>query len=73
MKTPLAVFKKIQQARADLNERSYKNLKESIAASGSEHFDDKYGSSAGSQAGDVISGFTGSIKFGTERVSSDEG
>ena len=72
MKIPQAVYRKIQQARATANQKSYEHIKENIASAGSKHFGDKYGSSAGSEAGDVMSSFRGSVKFGTERVTTDE-
>lgn len=72
MKMPEAVFKKIQQRRAAINKKSYENLRQNMASAGSTHFSDKYGSAAGDQAADVMGKFRGDIKFGTERVTSDE-
>ena len=72
MKIPEAIFRRIQQRRVELNIKSYKTLKENMASSGAEHFQNKYGPSAGSEAGDIISNFKGNVSFGTERVSSDD-
>lgn len=72
MKIPQAVYKQIQKRRADLNTASYKKLKEQMGSAGSAHFKDKYGGSAGDQAAEAASRFVGSVKFGNERVSSDE-
>ena len=72
MKIPLAVFKQIQKSMADQNVASYKKLRQNMGAAGFQHFKGKYGGSAGDQAEEAASRFTGSVKFGTERVSSDE-
>jgi hypothetical protein len=72
MKMPTAVFRKIQERRAELNTKSYKNLKENLVSAGSRHFGDKYNAQAGQQAADAAAGFTGNISFGTERATSDE-
>lgn len=72
MKIPEAIYKKIQKRRGEINKKSYKNLRENMASQGASHFKDKYGGSAGDQAAEVAAGFRGDIKFGTERVSTDE-
>ena len=72
MKIPLAVFRKIMERRAQLNVESYKKLKTSMGSAGYEHFKGKYGGSAGDQAAEAANRFKGSVKFGTEKVSSDE-
>lgn len=72
MKMPIAVYNKIQQRRAQLNTASYKKLRDNMGSAGYKHFKDKYGGSAGDQAEEAAANFVGSIKFGTERVSSDE-
>lgn len=72
MKIPMAVFKQIQKRLGELNSQSYKKLRQNMGTAGFSHFKSKYGGSAGDQAEEAASNFTGSIKFGTERVSSDE-
>jgi hypothetical protein len=72
MKIPLAVYKQIQKRRADLNTASYKKLRENMGSAGYQHFKEKLGGSAGDQAEEAASKFKGEIKFGTDRVSSDE-
>lgn len=72
MKIPQAVFRKIQERRAELNKASYKKLRESMGSAGSKHFGDKYDSQAGDQAAEAASKFVGSVKFGNEKVSTDE-
>ena len=72
MKIPSAVYKKIQQRRSEINVQSYKKLKASMGSAGSQHFKEKYGGSAGDQAAEAASQFVGSVKFGTEKATTDE-
>jgi hypothetical protein len=72
MKIPQAVYAQIQKRRAELNTQSYKKLRENIGQAGAGAFKDKYGGDAGDQAAEVASKFVGSVKFGTERASTDE-
>ncbi len=72
MKIPQAVYRKIMERRSQLNDRSYKNLKDNIAQAGHAHMKERHGGDAGDIASDAVSNFTGSVKFGTERVSTDE-
>jgi hypothetical protein len=72
MRIPLAVYRKIQERIAEQNTQSYKKLRKSMGSAGFGHFKDKYGGSAGDQAEEAASQFVGSVKFGTEKVSSDE-
>lgn len=72
MKIPQAVYRKIQERRTELNTASYKKLRESMGQAGGAHFKERYGGSAGDQAAEAASNFVGSVKFGTEKVGSDE-
>lgn len=72
MKIPMAVFKQIQKRMSDLNTQSYKKLRQNLGAAGYQHFKGKHGGSAGDIAEEAANNFTGSIKFGTEKVASDE-
>lgn len=72
MKIPVAVYRKIQQRRTELNRASYAKLKQNMGSAGYGHFKEKYGGSAGDQAEEAASHFVGDVKFGKERVSSDE-
>ena len=72
MKIPTAVFQRIQRRQAELNLKSYQKLRQSMGSAGYQHFKSKYGGSAGDIAEESASNFVGSIKFGSERVSSDE-
>lgn len=72
MKIPKAVFDKIQRRKNELVKRSYQNLKERLASAGSQHFSDKYNSTAGQMAADAAGSFKGSVTFGTEQATSDE-
>lgn len=72
MKIPQAVYRKIMERRADLNKKSYKNLKDNIAQAGHGYVKERSGGDAGDMAADVVANFKGDIKFGTERASSDE-
>ena len=72
MKIPMAVFRKIQERQAELNKKSYQNLKSNMASAGSQHFGDKYNASVGQQAADAAASFKGSISFGNETLTSDE-
>lgn len=72
MRMPQAVYDKIRKKRAELNAKSYKNLKNNLASAGQRHFGDKYNNEAGDVAADVAGKFVGDVKFGTERVSTDE-
>jgi hypothetical protein len=72
MKIPLAVYRKIQERRNDLNRKSYKKLRDNLGSAGYEHFKEKYGGSAGDVAAESASKFVGEIKFGTERASTTE-
>lgn len=72
MKMPIAVYKKIQQRRGELNDLSYKKLRENMGSAGHSHFKEKYGGSAGDQAAEAASTFVGSVKFGTEKATTEE-
>jgi hypothetical protein len=72
MKMPQAVYAQIQKRRADLNTQSYKKLRDNLSAAGQSHFKDKYSGDAGDIAADAASKFVGSVKFGTERASTDD-
>lgn len=72
MKIPQAVYRKIQERRSDLNTQSYKKLRDNLGSAGYTHFKEKYGGSAGDQAAEAASEFVGSIKFGTEKASTEE-
>jgi hypothetical protein len=72
MKIPAAVYKQIQKKRAELNRKSYDKLREQMGSAGHQHFKDKYGGSAGDMAAEAASNFVGSVKFGTEKASSDD-
>jgi hypothetical protein len=72
MKMPEAVYKQIQKRRADLNTQSYAKLKDNLSSAGQQHFKDKYSGDAGDIAADAAGKFVGSVKFGTERASTDD-
>ena len=72
MKIPIAVYRRIQQRRDELNVASYKKLKDNLGSAGYQHFKDKYGGSAGDQVAEAASSFVGSVKFGTEKATSTE-
>jgi hypothetical protein len=72
MKMPKAVFRKIQERRAQLNTQSYKKLRQNMGSAGSEYIKNKYGGSSGDQAAEAASHFVGDVKFGTETASTDE-
>ena len=52
--------------------QSYKKLRQNLGSAGYQHFKDKYGGTAGDQVEEAANSFVGSIKFGTERASTDE-
>jgi len=72
MKMPTAVLKQIQRRQGELNQESYTKLRQQLGSAGHAHFSQKYGTEAGDQAASAAGSFVGSVKFGTERVSSDE-
>jgi hypothetical protein len=72
MKIPLAVYRKIQQRRGEMNEASYRKLRQNMGSAGYGHFKEKYGGSAGDQAEEAANSFVGSIKFGTEKATTEE-
>lgn len=72
MKIPMAVYRKIQQRRGELNMASYKKLRQNLGSAGYQHFKEKYGGSAGDRAEEVAGKFQGEIKFGTEQSSTTE-
>lgn len=72
MKIPQAVYKQIQKRRAELNQQSYKKLRDNISGAGYQHFKDRDGGDAADVAVEAASKFVGNVKFGTEKASSDE-
>lgn len=72
MKIPQAVYRKIQERRTELNVASYKKLRQQMGAAGAQMIKERHGSVAGEQAEEAASQFVGSVKFGNERVTSDE-
>jgi hypothetical protein len=72
MKMPEAVYKQIQKRRDDMNRQSYAKLKDNLASAGHQHFKDAHGGNAGDVAAEAASKFVGSVKFGTERATTDE-
>lgn len=66
MKIPMAVWKKIQQAKYDQVLKSRKNIKENLQGAGAKHFSDKYNSNVGHEIASRMDAFKGDIKFGTE-------
>jgi hypothetical protein len=72
MKMPAAVWRQIQKRRAEINTLSYKKLRQNMGSAGHSHFKEKYGGSTGDIVEEAANNFVGSIKFGTEKVTTDE-
>lgn len=68
MKMPEAIFKRIQSRKAEIRHKEYQKIREQMAGAAGKHFSEKYDAQAGDAAGEIIAGFKGDIKFGTERV-----
>lgn len=67
MKMPEAIFKRIQQRKGELRDKNNQQIRERMSGAASKHFSEKYDSSTGDQAAEVISQFKGNISFGKER------
>ncbi len=82
MKIPTAVYKQIQKRIAEINAKSYKNLKANMITAGSAHVGksagdeggDNFGSRAAAMAAEGASKFKGNVSWGTETMDgSDQG